>query len=607
VGIVRSERLGKIEQLFSECVQREAFAYAAFLDEACSGDFSLRREVEALLAADADARAIVESVIWRGTGLETAMASWEGKRIGPYQIIRELGRGGMGVVFLASRADGQFDKQVAIKMVAGIWAGPLLARFRQERQILAGLEHPNIARLLDGGVTPEGTPYLVMEYVQGEPLLAYCDRRMLSIPERLKLFRVVCSAVQYAHQNLVVHRDLKPANILVTSEGVPKLLDFGVAKLLPRDAQTESAATLTAFSPLTPQYASPEQVQGGPISTATDVYALGALLYELLSGRKAHLLRSLAPQEIARAVCGGDTKSPSDAVGREDTAGLSAAVIAERRATVPERLRKRLRGDLDDIVLRALRKEPVARYSSVEGLSDDVRRYLEGLPVVAHRGRGWYQSRKFIRRHAVRVAAGAAAVLALIAFALITRLEMARVTAERDNAAQVADFMVGLFSVNLAEKGKVSEAVQLLLHALDLKRRTEAPPLEVGSTLVNIAEFDLLQGDAQSAEPMARAGLAIYRKQFNPQSMAVVGAENVYGRCLVGLHRYEEAEPILVRLFPIIRKNYGDVGALESARALMRLYQETGRPEKASQYRALVERDTRLTIGPPSAPRHQSH
>ncbi len=371
--------------------------------------------------------------------------------------------------------------------------------------------------------------------------------------------------------------------------------------LLSRDAQSESPATWSAFAPLTPQYASPEQVQGRPVSTATDVYALGALLYELLSGRKAHALCSMTPREIARVICEEETGVPSSAVDRDDAGRPTAAEIAERRRTTPERLRKRLRGDLDDIVLRAMRKEPGKRYSSVERFSDDVRRYLDGMPVIAHKGRTWYRTRKFVRRHAAAVSACAAAALALAAFSVVTRVESARIVAEHDNAAQVADFMVGLFSVNLAGNGRYAEAVQLLLRALEMKRSTAAP-VEVGSTLVNIAEFYLLQGEAQRAEPMAREGLAIYRKYLDPKSLTVLGAENVYGRCLVGVHRYREAEAILVKLFPIIRKDYGDEGALESAKALVTLYEATGRPERAAAYRALVGKDTQSTLPVSSAP-----
>jgi serine/threonine protein kinase/predicted negative regulator of RcsB-dependent stress response len=338
-------------------------------------------------------------------------------RIGPYKLIREVGRGGMGAVYLAVR-DDQFQKRVAIKVVKrGMDSEVILRRFRRERQILASLDHPNVARLLDGGSTEDGLPYLVMEYVEGSRLYEYADNHRLDTAERLKLFRIICGAVQYAHQNLIVHRDLKPGNILVTSEGVPKLLDFGIAKLLNPELALEAIEpTATAIRLMTPEYASPEQVRGEPITTASDVYALGVVLYEFLTGHRPYLIKDRSPLEIMRVVCEQEPQRPSTAVTRvadaKTTGGLGSQTLApesisKTREGEPEKLRKKLSGDLDNIVMKALAKEPQRRYASVDQLSTDIQRHLEGLPVIARPDTFGYRASKFIRRHkASAIAAG---------------------------------------------------------------------------------------------------------------------------------------------------------------------------------------------------------
>ena len=313
----------------------------------------------------------------------------------------------MGVVYLAVRADDHYQKRVAIKLVQhGLYTGAILHRFRTERQILASLDHPNIARLLDGGTTTDGRPYLVMEYVEGLPIDVYCDRHKLSISERLRLFRTVCAAVHYAHQNLVIHRDLKPSNILVSTDGVPKLLDFGIAKLLNPELSAPSLVfTESGLQLLTPEYASPEQVRGEPLTTASDVYALGVLLYELLTGHQPYRLTSRRRQDLERVICEVDPLKPSTAISRSDadtetdgTGQRTPATVSQTREGQPEKLRRRLTGDLDNIVLMALRKEPQRRYGSAEHLAEDLRRHLEGLPVMARPQTFGYRSAKFIRR-----------------------------------------------------------------------------------------------------------------------------------------------------------------------------------------------------------------
>src|SRR6202035_3027390 len=291
---------------------------------------------------------------------ETVLLS--GARIGPYQIVEEIGHGGMGTVYRAVRADDQYRKQVAIKVVRGGLGDEFrVHRFRAERQILANLDHPNIARLLDGGATADGRPYVVMEYIEGRPIDQYCDDAKLPVSERLKLFRTVCSAVAYAHQRLVIHRDIKPANILVTKEGEAKLLDFGIAKILdPEEAGVDQ--TVTVMRLMTPEYASPEQVRGEAITTASDVYSLGVVLYGLLTGRRPYGRASRVPRDIVQAVIETEPEKPSASITRADT--TTAQTVSETRDEIPEKLQRRLRGDLDNIVLKALRKEPQRRYAS---------------------------------------------------------------------------------------------------------------------------------------------------------------------------------------------------------------------------------------------------
>ncbi len=391
------ERWRRLEELFLAASELPARGRDAFLDRSCGGDAELRAGVLELIAAAEGSEARLERAV-RGT-LE--MAAGEGgedggepayRRVGPYRIVREIGRGGMGTVYLAERDDEHYRQRVALKVVRrGPDSRELRRRLRQERQILANLDHPYIARLLDGGNTEDGLPYFVAEYVEGEPIDRYCDRRRLKVARRLELFREVCRAVQYAHGSLVIHRDLKPSNLLVTTDGTPKLLDFGIAKLL--DSETpEAIATVTGLSLLTPEYASPEQVRGETLTVATDVYSLGVLLYELLTGRRPFQVDRRRQLELLKAICEARPERPSDAVfRREEVANpagdgstlLTPEAVSGPRQDRPEKLRRRLRGDLDNIVLRAIRKQPERRYGSVDQLAEDVGHHLAGRPVRA--------------------------------------------------------------------------------------------------------------------------------------------------------------------------------------------------------------------------------
>lgn len=425
------ERWQQIKEVFQSAAECAPETREAFLCAACAKDELLREEVEALLLSDEAAHSFIEQsplALAYDVLSNVTAAVMIGRRLGSYRITAEISRGGMGVVYLAVRDDDEYQKRVAIKIIKrGIDTDEVLRRFRHERQILANLEHPNIARLVDGGNT-DGLPYFVMEYIDGDPIDEYCDKKRFSTTERLKIFRTVCSAVHYAHQNLVIHRDLKPSNILVTAEGTPKLLDFGVAKLLHPEGDAETAThTALALRLMTPEYASPEQVRGGPITSASDVYSLGMLLYELLTGHRPYRLNSRWPLEIAQAVCEVEPEKPSTVVNRieevsngEKGMALTPESVSRTRDGELEKLRRRLQGDIDNIVLMALRKEPERRYASVEQFSEDIRRHLEGLSVSARKERLAYGLAKFIQRNRTRVTAAGLILLTLLAGLLAT-------------------------------------------------------------------------------------------------------------------------------------------------------------------------------------------
>lgn len=400
------ERYDQVRKLFEAALEHNVGERTAWLQAECRDDEQLRGEVQRLLIADSLDCEIIEqsavALLAPGNGNASA-AALEGQRIGTYKILRQISSGGMGSVYLAERADEAFRRRVALKIIhPGPMNGELIRRFHQERHILATLDHPNIARLLDGGETDGGIPYLVMEFIEGQPLDKYCDRNKLTISERLVLFRTVCAAVSYAHRNLIVHRDLKPRNIFVTADGTVKLLDFEIAKLLGPVAGDTAYLTRSDLHLMTLEYASPEQVLGQPITTASDVYSLGVILYQLLTGCSPYQSQTRLLHEVARQICEDIPLRPSTTVAAMDPAQHAGIVKQEK----PARLKKRLSGDIDNIVLTALRKEPQRRYGSVDAFSEDLRRHLSGLPVQARKDTFPYRTGKFVSRHPAGVAAG---------------------------------------------------------------------------------------------------------------------------------------------------------------------------------------------------------
>ena len=570
-----SERRRVIDDLFDDAIDQPADRRAEWLRAHCA-DAEVRAEVEELIAAYDRTGSVLDQNALQVAG-ELLSAVRIEPHIGPYRVLRELGRGGMGVVYLAERDDGQYRRRVAVKVLRHGPAGDELhRRFLAERQILASLNHPNIAQLLDGGVTDAHIPYLVMEYVDGIPITTYCDRQRLGIEERLHLFRDVCAAVHHAHQNLVIHRDIKPSNILVTEDRRVKLLDFGIAKLLnPTLGPADQALTRTEWRIMTPEHASPEQVRGDSLTTASDVYALGVLLYELLCGRRPHRLTSRSPQELTEVIVQREPELPSVAVSHPqptttDGAGVDQtpeAVAAERHLSV-ERLRGRLKGDLDAIVMMALRKESARRYGSADLLWEDVQRHLDGLPVQAHRGTRSYRLQKFLRRHRLEAIAAGVIVASFVAGTTVAVTQAAVARRERDRAEQalgqsreVTDFLVRLFRTpapagatrdqvtardllatgtagveQIADQpivqaqmldalgrvndqlGRFAEAERMLRRALELRRAHLGPDhMDVAATLGNLSNVLSEMGRIDEALQLANEALAIQRRTFGPR------------------------------------------------------------------------------------------
>lgn len=462
---MQAERWQRIQGLAGELFETPADERGALLRGRCGDDTELRRDVERLLAADEKAGGFLSRPALSDLGEAPELPLPE--RVGPYRIGRRLHTGGMGEVYLAFRDDGELERRVAVKCIRGRLDSERLRRwFRAERQMLARLEHPKIARLYDGGTTEEGQPYLVMEYIEGLPLDLFCAHHRLTIRERLELVSGICEAVAHAHQNLLIHRDLKPGNILVTPEGEPKLLDFGIAKELAGGGEADLDATVTALHPLTPGYAAPEQIRGEPIRTTADVHALGILLWELLVGRRLFARQGRLSHQVAEAVCEEIPEAPSRSLCEP---GLLLAT--EAGAPCPLRppggekeLRRTLAGDLDAIVLMALRKDPAERYPSVEALADDLRRHLGDRPVKAIPPSRRYRLLKTWQRHRLAITATVLVTLLILGFTGALVVQTRELARERDASDRALDFFTSIFegATPFAESGRQLTVLQTL-------------------------------------------------------------------------------------------------------------------------------------------------
>ncbi|HKQ13526.1 MAG TPA: serine/threonine-protein kinase [Steroidobacteraceae bacterium] len=535
-------RWHRIQELFSEARALKAGELHDWLANRCGDDFALQDSILSLLAGVTEGSAAFDRAI--ATALaDVAEDLPPGHLIGRYRILRTLGRGGMGAVYLAERADEQFQQQVAIKLIGGmVPAAALARRFRSERQILANLNHPNIARLLDGGAGEDGVPYLAMEYIDGIRLDRYCDENSLDVRQRLRLFQQVCAAVQYAHQHLVVHRDIKPSNILVTAEGHPKLLDFGIAKLLDAE-QTGPVDDLTRVHERiwTPGYASPEQMRGERIGTVSDVYSLGVLLYSLLTGVHPYSLSGRNAAEYLHLVETLDPPRPSAAVDKSSQAARTLA--------------RTLAGDLDNIVLRAMHREPERRYPSAAALAEDVQRYLDDRPVEARPDAWTYRIGKFARRNTAALAATSVVLVSIVA--LVT-FYTARLTAERDVAereravsASVSQFMREVFRVASpsAARGNsvtVREVLDAAVKRIDTDLHTE-PRLRT-QLLVSMGQAYNGLGLWDQASQLLERAVAQERQSFGNSHMelaealtALATANHNANRFDIGLAQYQEA------------------------------------------------------------------
>ncbi len=536
----------ELQELFDRATAMPDAERAHFLDQSCLGRPELRRELEELLSATAPDRALkLEAKLLDRSGEHPA----EVLPLPGYRVVRMIGRGGMGEVYLATREGDDFNQRVAVKLMRSGLPGPdLESRFRAERRILARLTHPLVVPLLDGGVTEDGRPYLVMPYVDGLPITDHCDRRGLSVRRRIEGLASVCRAVQHAHANLVVHRDLKPSNILVSAEGEPRLLDFGIAKLLGSELDEPRELTRARDSWVTPERAAPEQLRGETVSTATDVYALGVLLFELVTGQlppAAQRDEDTHPVRPSAVVTG-----PKLPVGGD---GAEASARAAARRTTPRGLRRSLRGDLDRIVMRALEHEPTRRYASAGQMGDDLERYLAGLPIAAQPDRWRYRTSKFVQRHRVAVAASALALGLLVAFAVSTSVTARRLAEERDRAT--------------AQESRAKETLALLIGLFD----TTNPHFGASGDRLDIDEF------------LAAAQARVSELEDQPDLQARM--KHVVGRVFLARSRYREAKELLLealelyRAQPVIDPVFEIELEVDFARALVRTSDGQGAEE----------------------------
>ncbi|MBK7928190.1 MAG: serine/threonine protein kinase [Bryobacterales bacterium] len=572
-------RWQRVEDVFQAALDLEGEARERLLAETCAGDEALRLEVDSLLRAYESADGVIGGAI-RDTARQVVGHGElvEGQQIGAYRILSKLARGGMGAVYLAERADGLYEARVAIKVIRPEYATSesLWQRFRAEQRILATLTHPNIGRMLDAGITEQRSPYVVMEYIDGAPLHRYCRKREMSLRERLELFRTVCGAVAYAHRNLVIHRDIKPPNILVTEDGTPKLLDFGIAKLLEQDG-AEAGLTRAGERMMTPEYASPEAIRGEPATTQVDVFALGVVLYELLTGEHPFIRENQTQWDLEQTIVREEARPPST------------------RGGVLAKARRDERADLDAIVMTAMRKEPAERYASVEALSEDVRRFLAGETVEAARSSRWYAAKKFVRRNKLAVAAGAMVVVMLAGVAVSMSLLAARAERERRLAEQSAAFLRSMFQnadPHMAP-GRMLTARDLMDRGSErMQKELAGQPYLQGQLLDTMVAAYKNLGEYERAELAVRAEIAAHQRAYGKDSAQEANALRQLADIMRLRGKPGEAEQALRRALEIQRRTLkpGDAQLGHALNNLGLVVQSQGKAEEAvALFRQAVE------------------
>jgi serine/threonine-protein kinase len=582
-----------LKAIFAEAMMRPPDAREAFLQERCGGDEALLAELLDLVRASSETDVGLRDIVADAAGEITAADGM--RRLGPYRLVRRIGEGGMGTVWLAERADDQYRKQVALKILRAGGDASLVSRFRTERQLLADLDHPNIARLFDGGETEDGRPWLAMEYVEGLPITDYCDRHGLDIEARLRLFLDCCRAVQHAHRRLIIHRDVKPSNILVDERGTPYLLDFGIAKLLQAgELQHTIAVTQDAARIMTPGHASPEQVRGETVTTATDIYSLGILLYQLLSGHFPYPLERSTAAELERAICEQEPAKPSSRVTAEQPAAQGetedAADVGRARGTTVGRLRRELSGDLDNIVMMALRKEPDRRYESVSALMADVRAYLTSRPVSARADSAGYRLGKFLRRNTAGVAAAAGVLLVIAGLVGYYTWQLA---AERDRARtearvanQATDFVVTLFNAanpKMTNPGEISPRSLLEEGRRRIDEELAGAPRVRGRLLGVLGQAYHSMGDHDTAIALGREAVTIYDEVYADRPAEAARAKAALAQSLAQAGQREEAAALFEEALAALRADAdADDGALSSTlNRYGRLLRELGEYDRA--------------------------
>ena len=558
-----SDQWQKIGIIFEEALKLSEPERTEFLLNACEGDSEMLSEVRSLIDADTNVPSVLKGQASDAINIQPRR-NYEGEIIGNYKIIKQIAEGGMGSVFLAERADGHFEQKVALKLIKpGMNSSEIIKRFQFERQILARLQHPNIARLLDGGLTEDGLPYFTMEYVEGDNIDEYCDKNNLSINERLRLFEKVCNAIQYAHQNLVIHRDLKPSNIIIKKDGTVKLLDFGIAKVFTEDDSIEqSALTRTGLFVMTPEYASPEQIRGESITTSTDIYSLGLILYQLITGEKAYEIKTKSPLELEKIICYTEPPKPSSAIKSLQVKDkIKAEKISTAHKTGLDKLIKTLSGDLDNICLMALRKEPERRYSSAEQLQQDIENYLDGRPVFARQNTIYYRTNKFIIRHKIAVIS---AFSIFIIGAILTTFYFIQLKKERDKAQneaqkaeQVSEFLKNIFKLSdpYEARGETITARELLdkgAQKID-KELSGQPDVKatmlslIGGVYTNLGLFD-------KSEILLKKALDI-RNKLNNNNMEESKSLRDLGQLYTYKGEYSKADTLLTKALDIYKNN----------------------------------------------------